>query len=173
MANHLEQLISEWLEYKGYFVRTNVKVGKLSHGGFEGELDIVAYHPVENHLIHVEPSIDAHTWLKREERFKKKFDAGKKYIILEIFPWLPHNKVFEQWAVLWGSNRNHKYVGGGKVIPIWEMYRIIAKEISLINPVGKAIPEQYSLLRTIQYTLHWATPDKLNKNAEPGAGADG
>ncbi len=36
MANHLEQLISEWLEFKGYFVHRNVKVGKLAHGGHAG-----------------------------------------------------------------------------------------------------------------------------------------
>jgi len=27
MENHLRQLASEWLEYKGYFVWRNVKVG--------------------------------------------------------------------------------------------------------------------------------------------------
>jgi len=30
MSNHLEQLIGEWLEHQGYFVRRNVKVGKLA-----------------------------------------------------------------------------------------------------------------------------------------------
>lgn len=162
MANHLEQLIAEWLEFKGYFVRRNVKVGKLSHGGHEGELDVVAYHPLENHLIQIEPSIDAHTWEKRETRFRKKFDAGRKYIISEILPWLPHNKRFEQWAVLWGSDRNHDEVGGGKVIPIWKLYRMIARDVLAIgNPAGNAIPEQFPLLRTMQYTLNWATPEQL------------
>ncbi len=28
--NHLEQLVSEWYEYQGYFIRRNVKVGKRS-----------------------------------------------------------------------------------------------------------------------------------------------
>ena len=164
MANHLEQLVGEWLEYKGYFVRRNVKVGKLSRGGFASELDIVAYHPIDNHLIHIEPSIDAHTWAKREKRYKKKFEAGRKYIIPEIFPWLPHNKKFEQWAVLWGSDKNISTVGGGKVIPVWKLYRIIAKDIIDIGPpAGNAIPEQFPLIRTMQYTLHWATPDKLNE----------
>lgn len=162
MANHLEQLISEWLELKGYFVRRNVKVGKLPPGGYEGELDIVAYHPIENHLLQIEPSIDAHTWVKRQERFQKKFNAGRKYIISEIFPWLPHNKRFEQWAVIWASDKNHKEVGGGKVIPIWALYRMIARDIFAIgNPAGNAISEQFPLLRTIQHTLSWATPEKL------------
>jgi hypothetical protein len=78
MANFLEQLVSEWLEYQGYFIRQNVKVGKLPKGGWEGELDIVAFHPVTRHLVHYEPSTDADSWARREERFEKKFDAGKK-----------------------------------------------------------------------------------------------
>jgi len=174
MANHLEQLISEWLEFKGYFVRRNVKVGKLAHGGHEGELDIVAYHPIDNHLIHIEPSIDAHTWKKREERFRKKFDAGKKYIISEIFSWLPHNKTFEQWAVLWGSDKNYPEIGSGKVIPIWKLYRLIARDIIAIgNPEGNAIPETFPLLRTMQYTLHWASPDKLEQDIAEQAVGEG
>jgi len=161
MANHLEQLVAEWLELKGYFVRRNVKVGKLSRGGHEGELDIVAYHPIDNHLIQIEPSIDAHTWDKREQRFQKKFNAGRKHIIREIFPWLPHNNKFEQWAVLWGSDKNHSEVGGGKVIPIWRLYQMIAKDVIAIGPpTSNAIPEQFPLLRTMQYTLHWAAPGK-------------
>ena len=172
MANHLEQLITEWLEFKGYFVRRNIKVGKLSHGGFEGELDIVAYHPVENHLLHVEPSIDAHTWTKREERFRKKFDAGNRYIIADILPWLPHNKTFEQWAVLWGSDRNHATVGGGMVVPIWKLYQMIAIDISANGPAGgNAISETFPLLRTMQHTLEWAKPDKINqKDSEQASG---
>jgi hypothetical protein len=172
MANHLEQLISEWLELKGYFVRRNVKVGKLPHGGHEGELDIVGYHPIDNHLIQIEPSIDGHSWKKRQERFTKKFDAGKKYIIPDIFPWLPHNKTFEQWAVLWGSDINYQVIGGGKVVPIWKMYRIIAADIIAIGkPEGNAIPEQFPLLRTMQFSLYWASPDKMEKDiAEQAAG---
>jgi hypothetical protein len=40
--------------------------------------------PINNHLIQIEPSIDAHTWEKREQRFRKKFEAGQKYAIEEI-----------------------------------------------------------------------------------------
>jgi hypothetical protein len=28
-SNHLEQLVAEWYEYQGYFVRRNIFVGKL------------------------------------------------------------------------------------------------------------------------------------------------
>jgi len=164
MANHLEQLVAEWLEFKGYFVRRNVKVGKLAGGGHEGELDVVAYHPIDNHLIQIEPSIDAHTWAKREERFRKKFDAGSKHIIPKIFPWLPHNSTFEQWAVLWASDKNHQEIGGGKVVPVWKLYRTIAKDLLAHgSPDGNAIPENLPLLRTMQHTLHWATSVELDR----------
>ena len=69
--NHLEQLISEWLEFKGFFVRRNVKVGKLQHGGHAGELDVVAYHPDTKCVLHIEPSIDSYDWAKREHSSKR------------------------------------------------------------------------------------------------------
>lgn len=173
IANHLEQLIAEWLEFKDYFVRRNVKVRPLPGGGHEGELDIVAYHPMKNHLIQIEPSIDAHNWEKREQRFKKKFEAGQKYIITDIFPWLPHNKKFEQWAVIWGSDTNHPEVGGGKVVPIWTLYRMIAKDIIAFGvPAGNAIPEQFPLLRTMQHTLHWVPPQKCDDEGAEHPAAD-
>ena len=42
--NYLEQLVAEWYDYKGYFLRRNVLVGKRAQGGYESELDIVAFH---------------------------------------------------------------------------------------------------------------------------------
>jgi len=76
--NHLEQLLAEWYEYKGYIVKRNLQVGKRKKGGFECELDIVAFHPELKHLVHLEPSLDADSWAVREQRFSKKFAAEKK-----------------------------------------------------------------------------------------------
>src|SRR3546814_1397354 len=78
--NHLEQLTAEWYEVRGYFVRRNVQVGKRVKGGYECELDVVAFCPQRRHLVHVEPSMDANTWATREARYTKKFEAGRKYI---------------------------------------------------------------------------------------------
>jgi hypothetical protein len=159
MANHLEQLIAEWFEFRGYVVRRNAMVGKRAQGGYEAELDVVAYSHKENRLFQVEPSIDATTWEKREQRFRKKFEAGSKYITKEVFPWVPHNTAFEQWAVLWASASKHSEVGGGKVVPIRELYRRIAKDVLAKGYLaGNAISEQFPLLRTMQFTLHWASP---------------
>ncbi len=57
--SHLEDLIAEYYDWRGYLVKRNIKVGRLQHGGWEMELDVIAYHPHTNHLIHLEPSLDA------------------------------------------------------------------------------------------------------------------
>jgi hypothetical protein len=63
--NHLEELTKQWLEYNGYFCRTTVRVAKRAKGGWDGELDVVAFHPDRDHFLHVECSLDAWSWDKR------------------------------------------------------------------------------------------------------------
>ena len=153
----MEQLISEWLEFKGYFVRNNIKVGPLKHGGHAGELDVVAYDPKTNRILHVEPSLDSHNWMQRETRFKKKFAAGRKYA-RKVFPSLKKNPKIEQWAVIMGSDSAHKILGGGTLYTVPKIYEMIADDLKRrADKEGwpKAIPEQYMLLRTMQHMLRW------------------
>ena len=119
--NHLENLIKQYYEWKGYVVRNNVKVGRLAHGGWAGELDIVAYHPRSHHLIHLEPSIDAHSWPTREQRFRKNFAAGREYIREDVFPWVDTNIPIEQVAVLVSSSK--KELADSKVWSIDELVK--------------------------------------------------
>src|SRR5690242_17667960 len=115
-VNFLEQLAAEWYEFQGYYVRRNVKVGPRARGGHEGELDIVAFHPERRHLVHVEPSTDSQSWEKREQRYKKKFAAGRRYIP-GLFPGLSLPKDIEQLALLvFASKRSHTQLGGGKLV---------------------------------------------------------
>lgn len=146
--NFLEQLISEWYEYKGYFVRQNIKVGKRVNGGYDGELDIVAFHPINNHLIHIEPSADTDSWAKRESRYKKKFDLGKKHIP-ELFKGINIPKKIDQQAVfLWGS-KTQEELGGGKVLLIVDYFKIINFELSKKRTDKEIVPENLSLIRTL------------------------
>jgi hypothetical protein len=66
--NHLEQLVAEWLTYKGYFVRTSVRVGRRAEGGYAGELDVVGFRPETKHFLHVECSLDAASWEQRKKK---------------------------------------------------------------------------------------------------------
>jgi len=155
--NFLESLISEWLEYKGLFVRTNVLVGPREKGGYECELDVVAIDVKQKKFLQYEPTMDALSWKDREVRFKKKFDAGKKYIpelfsdFMKIHPdWI------EQYAVLgFGSDENYKTIGGGIVVTAKNLFKQIIKDIEGKKIESQAVPENMPRLRTIQFILNY------------------
>ena len=149
--SHLEDLLCEYYEWKGYIVRRNVKVGRLKHGGWEGELDIVAFHPQSNDLVHLEPSLDADSWSKREHRFARKFSVGRRYIFTDLFPWLNPKTPLKQVAVLISRGKAHTHIGGGHVRTVDEITKEIRTEVAAEGKmVSSAIPEQFPLLRTIQ-----------------------
>ena len=153
--NHLEQILAEWLEYRGYFVRRNIKVGKRERGGYEGELDIVALHPTEKKLVHFEPSTDTHSWETREKRYRKKFDAGKKHIA-DLFHGLSIPDEIEQYAVfLYGSDKNHKEVGGGRVLMVDDLLKEIVAELGTKRIANGIVPEQYPLLRMLHLACEY------------------
>jgi hypothetical protein len=149
--SHLETLIAEYLEWQGYFVRRNAKVGKRRQGGWEMELDIIGYHPTSGSLIHYEPSLDALSWAKREDRYKKKFEAARKYMTKEIFPWIAPSARIQQIAVLVSHPGGRDTIAGGSIVSVDElMAEIRAKVVACGMMAKNAIPEQYPLLRTLQ-----------------------
>lgn len=151
MASYLETLIHEYLEWQGYLVRRNVKVGRRAKGGWEMELDLIGYNPLKQHLVHYEPSLDAHSWKLREERFTKKFSAAQRYIFTEIFPWLPSNSKLEQFAVVYNPTSNRPLLGGGKVLGVDQLVSEIRAKVVACGPmIRNAIPESFPLLRTLQ-----------------------
>ena len=156
-VNYLESLISEWLEYKGLFVRTNVLVGPRAKGGYECELDVVAIDVTQKKILQFEPTMDALSWKDREARFKKKFVAGKKYIpelfadFMKIHPdWI------EQYAVLgFGSDKTYKTIGGGIVLTAKNLFNQIIKDLENKKIESQAVPENMPRLRTIQFMLNY------------------
>jgi hypothetical protein len=156
MANNfLEQLVAEWYEYRGYFVRRNVAVGKRRMGGYECELDVVAFNPAVPHLAHVEPSMDAESWQTRERRFRRKFEAGRKHIPA-LFPGFELPAEIEQIAVLaFASKVNHPTLGGGKVLLVSDLMREILEDLGDKKIAENAVPEHHALLRTLQFVVEY------------------
>ncbi len=152
--NHLEQLVAEWLSYKNYFVRTSVLVGRRPKGGFEGELDVVGFHPGNRHLIHVECSLDAWAWSKRETRYKHKFLQGQKHI-RPIFKGIKLPAEIDHVAVLTfaGSADDHRALGGGRLVTTYELVAEISDGLKGKSPWSGAVPENLPLLRTVQLTI--------------------
>lgn len=176
--NHLETLIHEYLEWQGYFVRRNTKVGRLAHGGWEMELDIVACRPKDSDgndvVVHDEPSIDALGWERREARYLKKFEAAKKYILTEILPWLPSDTAIEHIAVFINHPIGRDEIAGFRIKSIDEpMAEIRARVMDRGKASQNAIPEQYPLLRTLQLShngYYQVIPSLDFRSASKGVG---
>jgi hypothetical protein len=156
MANNfLEELVAEWYEFKGYFVRRNIRVGKRNAGGHEGELDVVGFHPTTKHLVQIEPSVDANKWEIREQRYAKKFAAGRKYIP-EIFAGFDLPTDVEQIALLVLPNKGtHQTLAGGRVMTVAELLEEIFTGIKGLSIYKNSIPEDKPLLRSFQYVAEY------------------
>ena len=154
-SNFLEQLVAEWYEVRGYFVRRNVHVGPRPKGGYEGELDVVAFNPTTSHLVHIEPSADADPWDERERRFTKKFESGRKYVPA-IFHGLSPGESLEQIALLvLGAKGTRTSLGGGKLVFVGEFIEEIFRFLKDRRLAKNAIPEQFPLLRSFQFVAEY------------------
>jgi len=149
--SHLENIIAEYYDWKGYLVKRNIKVGRRSRGGWEMELDVVAYNPHSGHLIHLEPSLDAYAWEKREFRFEKKFRLGRRYIFKEVFAWLDTSTPIEQIAIVNSHPKGRDKLAGAHLRSVDELIAEIRAEVIKCGIVAQnAISEQFPLLRTLQ-----------------------
>lgn len=169
--NFLEQLAAEWYQYKGYFVRTNLRFGRNASGkgGHIGEIDVVAYEPKNEDFIHLEASTDALSWSKRKEIFEKKFTNARKYY-LEIFPFKRMDIEPKQIALVgfnlnpspettsWKSSPPDKSPWRDikiEVIHLPKFFQEISTELKNKNPQRGAISETLPLLRAIQYAMFY------------------
>lgn len=155
--NHLEGIISEWLENTGYIVVRNHKVGRLVKGGWGGELDVIAYNPATKHLVHYEPSLDAESWARREERFTKKFTMGRQHVLdIPQLSFLTQEQVdsMEQVAVFPAVAEARRDFLGVKAVGMDELMSTINQFVCERGPMASnAFPEQYPMLRTLQFAL--------------------
>ena len=167
MSNHLEDLVAQWLEFNGYFVRTSVLVGKREKGGFEGELDVIGFHPSNRHLIHVECSLDADPWERRIERFTKKFDRGKQYI-KPLFHGLEIDAEVDQVALLQFGGGDRSELGGGQIIWVRDFISDVLAALAHRSPDKQAVPSTLPLLRTLQLAAQPTKPRKSKRVLIPG-----
>lgn len=149
MSNHLEDLTAEWLKLNGHFVRKSVLVGKRPNGHFVGELDVVGLHPVTEHLIHIEWSLDADPWAKREVRFTSKFERGRRFI-KPLFAGLHIDAQPEQIALLQFGGGERTRIGGARIVWVSDLIADIISALKSRSPDKKAVPSTLPLMRTMQ-----------------------
>ena len=151
MVNHLEQLVGEWLEYRGFFVRRNVKVKPRDQGGYDGELDILALHPKMHRLLHVETSMDTESWSQREVKFERKFRLGAE-AIPSILDGLKLPSEVEHIALLaYASDMTRDTIGGGRIVTLDKFLQEVFEDLANKDIKRAIVSEVYPLLRTLQY----------------------
>lgn len=150
-SNYLEQLAAEWYEYRGYFVRRHVLVGPRAGGGFEGDLTILAVHLEKGDVVHVEPSMDAHSWEKREQRYSSRFALGRQHIPELLGEAADADRIRQIALVGLGSSTNHPTLGGGEVLSLGEFLARILAAFRGQDMAAQPVPQQYPILRTLQF----------------------
>jgi len=150
----LEQLVAEWYEYEGYFVRSNVRARKRAKGGWDVELDVLAYDPSNNTLLHVETSGDADSWTERKRRFlTKKFILTRK----EYEAILGHKvgKIRKIAIVAYARSTKADLNWGQdiEVVLIPNLMSQIAGKLRSQHPTQEAVPEGFPILRAVQVVL--------------------
>jgi hypothetical protein len=149
MTDYLEQLLGEWYEYQGYFLHRDLWVGLDRDGRYECELDLVAFNPHKNHLVHLEMSVDLLPWREREEHFTAKFEAGRKY--LHRFAGFQPSATLEQIAVVVVADAlNHQTVAGARILLVQDLLAEILRTLRSYSLSSSPMPPQWPLLRALQ-----------------------
>lgn len=150
--NYLEQLTAEWYSYKGYLVRTNVRCKRSDKP--KSEMDVLAYEPESQILVHIETTSYQGNVKADEKNFARKFDVAQNYYSdLRI----PIKDVKKRAIIGWakGGSRKKMNIPGVDITSIGEFFTEIAKTLGEKDPFKKVISESWPLLRTVQLLL-WA-----------------
>ena len=153
--NFLEQLAAEWYEFNGFFVRTNVRLGKREKGGFTGEIDVVAYNPKDRTMIHVETSTAAGKKSEIATRLLRQFKvASEQYD--SLFDFKP--KDIKKIAIVGTARTITMDIGEDiEVYSIPQFIRMVSESMKKHPLQGEAIPEGFPLLRSMQFSYWWGT----------------
>ena len=149
-VEYLERLVSEWYEYQGYFMHRDLWVGLRNDGTYECELDVVAFHPIHKHLVHIEPSLDLLSWEDREQHFQIKFDAGKKYLH-RMFGTEPTVHVEQIALIASGDHPSSRTIAGGKIVRLPDLLANILHALAGYDIEESLVPDQWPLIRTLQF----------------------
>lgn len=156
--NFLEQVASEWYAIQGYFVRTNVRANRRPNGGWDNELDVLAYDPKTKELVHIETSWDALKWGSRKKRFTEKkfvFSASQYAVLVGEKP-----NTIRKRAVVGTSQKpapERFWNNDIEVTTVPNFILEVSNGICDRHPMRDIIPETYPCLRSMQFVLAYGS----------------
>lgn len=154
-ANYLVDLAAEWYAYRGYFVSSNLTVDGPGSMG-KVELDVLAIHPAEDEIVHLEASMDSDAWHKREKRFRAKFRAGKAHAEA-IARSMGKKPELRQRALLgYARGARRRSLGGGDLVLMPAFLHEIIEALSQRRLDRQIVPEHFPLLRTLHFVSEYA-----------------
>jgi len=148
--NFLEQLAAEWYGYKGRFVRTNCRARKRPRGGWDVELDVLAFGLQDGELIHLEASGDADLWRQRKARFLKKFILDKQEYESIVGGTVRSVRKIALVGYAESTRANLNWGNDIEVMLIPHFVQGIICELKKKDFMREAVPESFPLLRAIQ-----------------------
>lgn len=104
-------------------------LGRRAGGGYEGELDVVAFNPAKKHLLHIEASMDADSWENRETNYARNFKLGSTYIPT-LFDGFDLPSEVDQIALIgFGGAPNRPTIGGGRLLMVGNLMNEIRDKL--------------------------------------------
>lgn len=145
----LEQLVREFYEVQGYWVRTNVKYGPTGHGGYIGEADVLAFDPKERILVHIEPSMGSQSWQEKRKIFKRKFDKAAPYYF-DMFD-VPIQGMKRIAIAGWSLAPVKIEIPGVEIMKVSHFVQQVMTLVAEKYKGNQSPPEQFPLLRTLYF----------------------
>jgi len=158
--NFLEELVAQWYEFKGFFIRRNIQFGVGTQGGREGEIDLLAFNPSTKEAIHIETAVPSLSYKEFGESHRKKFEGAEKYYKELLNPNINPNSV-KKISIVHTSSiprkdsiKTFESIAGSKLIHLSVLLDEIITELEKQDPKSHIIEESYSLLRMSQILIH-------------------
>lgn len=143
--NYLEQLISEWYKYQGYFVVENLRVGRR-------ELDVVAYHLADNKLVHIEASTDyPYRRSTTDKIYRRKFNIDRKHFqsVFGVHA-LPTTDKIAVFLSVQNRIKKGDKIGGALIISVAGLLKDIKEGLKGKNLKNGIVHENLPIIRTMQ-----------------------
>lgn len=149
--NFLEELVAEWLEFSGYLVSQNVRYGTPPGGGYLGECDVLGFLPQTGEYIHVEVSGAASRRDDLIARLHEQFDKAKEFY-RTLMP--GGSGEIQRLAVARWAGEAVDLGQGIESKTIQEFVQEVCERLAELNPLNRAVPQKFPLLRAMQYAIH-------------------